>query len=406
MAAPVADAVYPSLDLAECPYPFYDHLLREAPVYRVPQTGEWLVTRHDDVQYVMRNWEVFSASLAWERASREGTGLPPDRDAQKSVIATDPPEHKAKRELVFEGFKPGRLRTYEPKVHEIVGGVLDGWVPRGEVEFVSEYATPIPILVFCAIFFGDPETDFDAMRRWATFEGSGITYLPDERKADAKRRAEGLSDFLKQSIMSRYEHPVEDVLSDMIKIQVDRDGALNVPYLMEECGLLLAGGFVTTQHLISNAMLLLLQHPDALAQVRANRALIKPMLEEALRLESPVQWQRRVTRVDTEIGGVEIPAGELVLTVLGAANRDPRCFHDPASFDIGRKNVNDHVAFGYGTHFCPGAPLGRMEARIGFEKLFDRVGEIRFAEGKNDFLHVESPEFRGVRELHLEFDAA
>jgi cytochrome P450 len=405
MATTHTTAPYPSLDHAECPYPYYEHLLAEAPVHRVPESGEWLISRHADVQYVMRNWEIFSAALAWERASREATGLPPGRDAQSSVIATDPPEHKAKRELVFEGFKPGRLKAYTPTIEGIVDSLLDDIVPRGEVEFVSEYATPIPILVFCALFFGDPERDYESFKRWARIEGSGMTYLPPDRQAEAARRTEGLGDYLKQAILERYENPVGDVLSDMIKIQVDRDGELNVPYLQEECGLLLAGGFVTTQHLISNAMLLLLRDPEAMARVRADTALIKPMLEEALRIESPVQWQRRVTRVDAEVGGVTIPAGELVLVVLGAANRDPRCFADPARFDIDRDHVEKHVAFGYGTHFCPGAPLGRMEARIGFEHLFARVGEIRLAEGKNDFLHVESPEFRGVRELHLEFAA-
>jgi cytochrome P450 len=215
-----------------------------------------------------------------------------------------------------------------------------------------------------------------------------------------------MKEYLEAAILDRHASPRDDVLSEIVHAQVERDGELRLDYLRAEAGLLLAGGFVTTAHMIASAMLLLLRHPDAHERVRADRSLIKKLLEEALRVESPVQWQPRVTTVDTEVAGVEIPAGSLVLVLLAAANRDDAAFAAADELDLGRPASPPHVAFGYGTHFCLGAPLGRLEGRIAFERLLTRLGAIRLAEGQEAVTSLESTIFRGPKALHLTFERA
>jgi cytochrome P450 len=290
-------------------------------------------------------------------------------------------------------------------IESLVDGLIDNFVDRSEVEFVSEFATPLPILVFCKIFFGDAKTDMERFQRWALREGTGARYLPDERREAAELMRDEVIEYMDANILDRHQNPRDDALSEIIEAQVARDGELDVEYLRSEASLLLSGGFVTTAHLISNAMYLLLHDAALFERVRANHDLIPAMIEEALRLESPVQWQQRMAVVDTEIGGVPIPAGSIVVVALASGNRDPLQYPEPGSADVDRPKVTRHLAFGHGIHFCLGAPLGRLEARIALERLFARLAEIRLAPGRNDFTHLDSPLFRGLKELHLQFRA-
>jgi cytochrome P450 len=176
--------------------------------------------------------------------------------------------------------------------------------------------------------------------------------------------------------------------------------------LVTICTELLSGGVVTTAQMMVNAMLLLLENPEQMAPVRADFSLIPWMFEEALRVESPVQSLTRVCVADCEIGGVKIPAGAKVLMVFGSANRDPERFPYADTFDVSRPHdqLKAHFGFGSGRHFCLGAPLARREGEIAFQHLFGRLGQIRLAEGRNDFRHIASTHFRALRSLYLEFD--
>lgn len=391
---------YPSLDLVECPYPYFTALHEEAPMYRVPETGEYLVSRHEDILHVLKRPEIFSNAAARQREATPG-----GRDTS-SMIASDPPSHREKRNLCSAAFRPRRLRGYEPRIKLLVDGLIDEFIDRSHVEFVSEFATPLPILVFCDIFFGDAETDMDRFQRWALREGTGARYLPEDRREAAEQMRYEVIEYMDANILERYQNPRDDALTEIIQAQVDRDGELDVEYLRSEASLLLSGGFVTTAHLIANAMFLLLHDLPLLERVRADHDRIPPMIEEALRLESPVQWQQRVAVEDTEIGGVAIPAGSIVVVVLAAGNRDPDHYEEPEAADLGRPQLTRHLAFGHGIHFCLGAPLGRLEARIAFERLLARLTDIRLAPGRNDFQHLDSPLFRGLQQLHLEFQTA
>lgn len=397
MAPDARDVVYPSVELIECPYPVFELLQEEAPVHKVPGRDEYLVSRYEDIVYVLRHPEVFSNALA-----RQARGQGDGSEANASTIASDPPAHKAKRALTYSGFTPGRLRTYESVIQSITDTLIDSFIDKGAVEFVEDFASPLPILVFCELFFGNAREDYEKFRRWALLDGSGARYLPGERLEAGEERRRGMKEYLEATILDRHERPRDDILSEMIQKQVERDGALNLPYLRAEAGLLLAGGFVTTAHMIASAMLLMLQNPVQMASVRADHSRIPGMVEEALRVESPVQWQHRVAAIDTEIGGVQVPAGSMLVVMLGAGNRDKAKFEHPEVFDIEREDSNRHLAFGFGAHFCLGAPLGRLEGRIAFERLLHRLDEIELAEN-NDFTHLDSPLFRGPSSLHLVF---
>ena len=181
MTSSSPELVYPSLELADHPYPFYELLRADAPVYRVPGRDEYLVARHEDVVHVLKHPEVYSNALA-RQGRKHSSGSHEESGADASTIASDPPEHKEKRALCFRGFTPGRLKTYEPRVRAIVDDLIDGFAGRGEVEFVSEFANPLPILVFCALFFGDAREDFDRFRRWALLEGSADPELVRDRR--------------------------------------------------------------------------------------------------------------------------------------------------------------------------------------------------------------------------------
>jgi cholest-4-en-3-one 26-monooxygenase len=192
------------------------------------------------------------------------------------------------------------------------------------------------------------------------------------------------------------------VISEVVAEQVGRDGALNVAEVRAVSAALLAGGVVTTAHFMASAMLLLLENPDQLAKVRVEPTLIPRCTEEALRLEAPTQWTPRRAVQDVELAGVSIPAGAFVLLLQGACNRDPAVFDEPDRFDVTRPNATDHLSFGYGPHFCLGAPLARLEVRVAFEQLLARLDNLRLASG-NELTHNPSPQFRGLRRLELEF---
>lgn len=389
--------VYPALEHSECPFPMFDRLREEHPVYRVPGSGDFLVTRLDDLQYVANHPELFSSS-------------PPDvpwsPGWSDTMIAHDPPTHTPLRQLVYRSFTPGKMKTYEPMVREVADGLIDSFIDHGEVEMVTAYANPMSLRVTIRLL-GLPMEDGSWIERLVgPFEAQGIRYHPEERQAVQMANGDRLLDYLRGHVRERLERPTDDVMSQIIAHHLETTDDPNIDYLAAESNVILAGGLQTTGHMIASAMLLLLQQPGLMARVSADHSLIPRLLDETLRLESPAQWQPRYATQDTEIAGVEIPSGACVLMVFAAANRDPERFECPADFDLDRKNLAKSVAFGAGPHFCLGAPLARMEGRVSFEQLLTRLQNIRFAENKNDFSHYRTVFFRAPNTLQLWFERA
>jgi cytochrome P450 len=396
---------YPSAALVECPYPYFDQARAEKPVDFDPETGLYQLFRHEDIMFVLRHGEIFPHT-------GDGSGGGISYGNVPMISASGPPEHTGMRRLAYGPFMPGRLKTYDPMITQFAEQLLDRFIDRGDVEFVDEFAIPLPALVTCRLM-GFPESgeEFDfiidrmsmksADKPGVTDKGLGL-----DEYGNRSRRRDGIHDYMHDALVERHAHPGDDILSELLQAQVKRDGELNLPYLVTICTELLSGGVVTTAQMMVNAMLLLLENPEQMSQVRADFSLIPWMFEETLRVESPVQSLTRICVADCEIGGVKIPAGAKVLMVFGSANRDPERFPEADRFDVFRSHdqLKAHFGFGSGRHFCLGAPLARREGEIAFRHLFSRLGEIRLAEGRNDFRHIASTHFRALRSLFLEFD--
>ena len=383
---------FPSSELNQCPFGFYDRGRATTPIEKVPERPEFRLYRHEDIAFVLQNEELFSAYIPTAHTSR---GL--DYGGAVHIGADDGERHKSNRALLSRPFTPGRLRTYEPMIRGHVDALIDGFIDEGTVEFAWTFANALPALVISDLM-GLPTSgdDFDFLQAWSAAFA---------RAQPADDEFSRMQTYMVHELRARRDDPREDILSELVQRQTARDGdfdeALDTTLAVE----MIAGGVITTGQLITNAMLLLLRNPDQMAALRAHPKKIVSMLEEALRVESPVQWRQRYAKQDVTVGGVTIPGGSLVWLLLQSGNHDDTTFQCPVEFQIGRDNVKRHFGFGLGLHFCVGAPLARLEGKIAFERLLSRVAEIRLADG-NDFRNIDSPVFRMSRQLELEFDAA
>jgi cytochrome P450 len=226
--------------------------------------------------------------------------------------------------------------------------------------------------------------------------------MPQEFQDKQRGTASNMGDYLTGKLLERVDHPGDDMLSQMIQAQIRRDGEFNLDDVRGQAGAVLAGGVLTTAHSIGSTVLLLLSHAEELERVKADFGRLETTINEAIRVESPIQWVPRVAGEDHEVGGTLIPQGSYVLIMWAAANRDPDFWEEPEAFNPDRPKLKNHVAFGYGIHFCLGAPLARLESRLAIEGLLTRLPDLRISDA-NDFQHIPSPSFRGLRRLLVEF---
>jgi cytochrome P450 len=398
------ELTYPGPAGSEDPWPLLERLRAESPVFELPyRPGAYVVTRYEDVRFILGHPELFSSSSV--RSQLSGFAIIDDPTTpDRAMNECDDPEHVGKRRIAFAPLKPGRLKTYEPMITELADGLIDDFVNEGRVEFVDSFAHPLPARLTCRLM-GVPLEDEKFVRGWGRFESSGLAWMDDEFKARQRENGARMFEYLTELIGARRENPTDDVISSVIKEQVDRDGEFHLADVRAQCAILLGGGVVTTAHFFSSCMRLLVDDPNQMSRIRGDFRLIPNMIDEGLRLDPPTMWQPRRARQDVELGGCTVPKDSFLLMMFCSGNRDDRKFECPAHFDIGRPNAKDHLSFGYGSHFCLGAPLARIELRVGFERLLTRLKNIRFAPD-NDFEHIASASFRGLRRLELEFDAA
>jgi cytochrome P450 len=396
MAGPRVSA-YPARRHAQCPFPLYSDLRQSAPVVQVEATGDYLVARHEDVVWALQATDRFSNDV--------GGGAPrANDDGYLAMLNSDPPEHASKRRLAFAPFKPARLRAYEPMVVAAADSLIERFADLGATDLVDTFATPLPIAVMSEMM-GLPAEDYPLIRRWSTLEASGKIYLPEEERAVQIQMDMEMVASLRDALTQRRRNPGHDVLSEMIAAQIARDGSYDESVVSAEGAVLLLAGLVTTAHLISSALLVLLENAEEMTAVRGDHSAIPGLLEEVLRVESPVQWRPRRCVKETELGGVLIPVGATVLLLLGSANRDDGCFASADRFQLGRANVKRHVAFGLGPHFCLGAPLARLEGRVALTRLFTRVSELILSVPPGEIEYVESMQFRAPARLPVTFRA-
>jgi cytochrome P450 len=344
------------------PYPAYDRLRAGAPLSRDPASGLWLALDYDVVKRVLSDSEVFS--------SRYG----PDW-----LIFADPPRHTKLRALVSKAFTPRMVAALEPRIRELSRELLDRVVERGEMDLVADFAAPLPMLVIAEIL-GIPAEDRPLFHQWADAI-LAMSYTIGGPQDAARAAQEGfaavtteMSSYLSTLLAARRGEPGGDLLTLLDRAEVD-GVRLTREEILGFFQLLLLAGSETTTNLISNAVLCLIEYPDQLARLRVDPTCLPVAVEEVLRYRSPLQWMYRVARREVELHGTAVPAGAMVLAVIGSANRDPAAFPDPGRFDSAR-DPNPHLAFGHGPHFCLGALLARLEARIALADLLGRADEI------------------------------
>lgn len=396
---------FPSAEAMQCPYPRYAQLRREAPVHQRAGSNEFVVARHEDIFYVSRHPELFSSRHSVFENGRMRAATLDDVGADKpaSIVMSDPPQHTAKRKLAFSMFKPGKLRGYEPWVREHVDALIDEFADRGECEFISSFAERLPVMVILTLF-GLPLDDLEQAITWGRYEGAGSRFQTEERQLESQRSIQSLGAYLTEVLTSRHDHPRDDEISRWIGEHVEQSGGFDLANVMADGTNLMVGGIFTTTHLLANTMNLLMRNPRALEAVRADHSLLPRTVEETLRREAPVQWSPRLVLQDTEIGGVAVGAGAILLLVWGSANYDEDVFRDADAFDIERDNVKEHMSFGNGTHFCLGAPLARLEARVAFEQLLTRLPNLRLKDTAASVPAMDSPLFRGPARVDLAWD--
>ena len=388
------------------PYPVYHELRASDPVHWSDIMGSWVLTRYDDVVATMRDPRRFS------NAGRHALSLDrlPEHVRKKAkpiyehyavgLIHTDPPDHTRMRALINKVFTVRAMESLRPRVQKIVDDLLDAAAPNGQMDVMAALAYPLPVAIISQIL-GIPAEDNDNFAYW----NEGVNELTASGRTTEANLTRGLPIFqhlrayLRELIEKRRRDPQDDLLSALVMVEEEGD-RLSEEELITNYQTLITAGFETTMNLIGTGLLTLLRHPDQLARLRSDPSLTASAVEELLRYETPFQRNWRVAAQDVDLGGKRIRRGHLVAQMLGAANRDPEVFPDPDRFDISR-NSGSHIAFGYGIHFCIGAPLARIEADIAFRTLLRRFPKLRLMQENADWRGEIV--FRGLNSLMVEF---
>jgi cytochrome P450 len=405
------------------PYPYFDELRARCPVTWEPHHGVAMVTGYDEAVAVYHDVETFSSCNSVS-GPFPGFPVPIDVDDVGAFIEAhrdelpmndqlptlDPPLHTAHRALLMRLITPGRLKENEEFMWRLADRQIEEFHGNGSCEFVKEYAGPFAMLVI-ADLLGVPEDDHDVFR--AALGGRGDRQaIGSTEHAMARNPLEFLYQQFTTYIEDRRRAPRDDVLTGLATATFPDGSTPDVIDAARVASNLFAAGQETTVRLLASALQLVGERPELQQRLRDERDRIPNFVEETLRFESPVKGDFRLSRAATSVGGVEIPAGTTVMVCNGAANRDPRRFENPAEFVADRPNARQHLAFGFGIHTCPGAPLARAEALVSLERLFDRTTDIRISEaahgpaGARRYEYLPTHILRGLRALHLEFTPA
>ncbi len=424
------DLVARDQDAIRCPYPIFAELRADRPVAYNEALGAWAITRYEDVWTVLHDTERFSsrmptgpqqvgsvlaesmATLAADPAMAEVFQAVMGRRGQAEVLLNaDPPDHRRQRVLVNGAFRPMQLRALEPKVEQVAAELLDGFARadladpvtgRITVDIVSKFSVGLPMAII-AHALGVGDDDLARFKQW-----SDDVVMPVGNSAPNVEQTRGylvsskeFADYFAAKLADRRSNPTGDIISDVANAELDGE-RLSEAEMLGMLQQFLVAGNETTTNLLTNIVHRFAIDPDVQERVRADRTLVDGMVEEAVRFEAPVGGLFRQAKVDVEVGGVAIRAGDHVWVLYASANRDASRFDDADSFDPCRSNVRDHMSFGHGEHFCIGAGLARAEARIGTNALLDRMGDIRLGDD-NPFPFADTYVLRGLQRLDVTF---
>lgn len=389
------------------PYPFYAKLRAAGPIHWAERLNAWMLTRYVDVAAALRD-----PRLSSRRSTTAFSDIPEALQAEVArfqqslkqwALFRDPPSHTQVRALLNKGFVPGLIDRLRPHIQSVVHELLQAPTERRALEVVGELAYPLPAIVI-AEMIGVPRQDRDKFKRWSDDLASLLTpgLKGPKLLEDGLKSWQEMEQYLVDLLAARRRDAAtatarKDLLSSLTAAGEDAS-LLSEEEVRATVGMLLFAGHETTTNLITNGVLLLLRHPEALAALRRDPALLAPMIEEMLRYESPVQLITRIPDEDVVLAGQPVSKGQRVLLVLASANRDPAQFPEPDKFIIGRRE-NRHLSFGLGIHFCVGAALARVEAQLAFGQLLERWPTLRLAD--ETIAWRDSLAFRCPQRLHI-----
>lgn len=360
------------------PYPVYK-ALRESDPYQLSEaTGQYLISRYEDVDEILRDWKRFS--------NRRITDEPPEPERDLSILVRDPPDHTRLRGLVSRAFTPRRIAAMEGHIRETAHALLDEVAGEDQFDLMSNLASLLPTVVI-AEQIGVPTEDRDQFKRWSDeFVGVDEGAITPEIQQRSDEAAVKLYRYFSDQVDQRRREPTDDLISRLVAARDDED-QLTEHEMVSTLSLLLIAGNETTTNLIGNGLKALIEHPEQMELLRRRPELLENAVEELLRYDSPVQIDPRTTTEQVSVGDKLIEPERLVMLLIGGANRDPEQFQDPDTLDIAREDAGS-ISFGRGMHFCLGAPLARLEGRIAFECLLERFDEIKFSERKPQYRPV------------------
>ncbi len=359
------------------PYPLYRKLRTEDPVHWDRFLHTWVVTRYPDVMHVLHAFSADRTPTPAQLTTMGLSGLNPIAQVMvKQMLFMDAPAHTRLRGLASVAFTPQRVRVLREHIQQIADELIDRVIARGTMDVIADFAAPMPAIV-TAEMLGVPTEDHADLKKWSAdfAEMLGNFQHNPDRIPSVLESTNNLTNYFREAIVKAKTHPREGLIHSFMTAELDGD-RLTEEEIIANCVVTMVGGQETTTNLIGNGLLTLLRNPAQLARLRDNSALIQPAVEELLRYESPSQHTGRIAREDVEIGGKKIGKGQAVMAIMAAANRDPERFPNPDELMLDRTD-NKHLAFGWSSHFCFGAPLARMEGQIAFETLLRRLPDLQ-----------------------------
>ena len=398
-----------SAEVQECPFQIYRQLQDEAPVWQMPGTNVFVVTRYSDIRDIIRDPARFSSSfgalLNAGASNKEvdaiyGQGY----EMVETLLTQDPPRHRVYRNLVNKVFSNKRIEGMRDYIQSITDELIDAWIDDGEVDLMNRLCVPLPIYVI-ADQLGVPRAELPLIKKWSDASASRLGRLADEEQQiqNAKDIVE-FQHYFADLIDRMRESPEDNIISDLANNTIDEGRLLTKPEALGMIQQILVAGNETSTSGIAGGVVLLIENPDEQTKLRSNPDLIPGAVEEILRLETPTSGMWRTATENTEVGGVPIPKGAFLMVRFAAGNRDESVFSCGHEMKVDRDNASNHLAFGQGTHFCLGAQLARSEMQIALGSLLARTDNWGLVEGKNTLTHNPNVLLRGLKDLYISFD--